>query len=41
VIEVNVGGDMLWREFDVVRSFDDEEQAMTYAREHGVGDIQV
>jgi len=41
VIEVNVGGESLWREFDIVRSFDHGEQARTYAREHGVDDIQV
>lgn len=40
VIEVNVGGDRLWREFDIVRSFDDEEQAIAHARENGVGDIE-
>ncbi len=41
VIEVTVDGESLWREFDIVRSFDDEEQAITYARENGVGDIEV
>ena len=41
VIEVKVGGESLWREFDIVRSFDDQEQAIAYAREHGVADIQI
>lgn len=41
VIEVKVGEESLWREFDIVRSFDDEEQAINHAREHGVDDIQV
>jgi hypothetical protein len=41
LIEVQVGGESTWREFDVVRTFQDEEEARAYAAGHGVTDIQL
>ena len=39
VIEVEVDGETEWREFDIVRSFENEEQARAYADEHGIVDV--
>jgi len=41
VIQVNVGGEEVWREFDVVRVFGSEAEARVYAGENGVEDVQV
>lgn len=40
-IEVQVGGEKAWREFDVLRTFQDEREARAYAAENGVSDIQL
>jgi hypothetical protein len=39
VIQVNMGGETVWREFDVARVFDSKEQAQAYAEEHGITDL--
>lgn len=39
VIEVEVNGETEWREFDIVRSFESEEEARAYADEHGIADV--
>ena len=36
VIEVELGGEKVWREFDVVRAFDTEAEALQYAAAHGL-----
>lgn len=36
VIQVNVGGEQVWREFDVVRAFESEAEARAYADENGI-----
>ena len=41
VIQLTVDGEEVWREFDIVRVFDDEEEARKYARENGVGDVEL
>jgi hypothetical protein len=39
VIEVEVDGETEWREFDIVRAFEDEKEARAYADEHDVEDV--
>ena len=39
VIEVEVHGERVWREYDVLRSFADEREAREYAAEHGIRDV--
>jgi hypothetical protein len=39
VLEVVIDGDSVWREYDVVRSFNDETEAREYAAEQGINDI--
>ncbi len=36
VIQVNVGDEEVWREFDVVRAFESEAEARAYADENGI-----
>jgi hypothetical protein len=40
VIQVNVGGEAVWREFDVVRAFESEAEARAYANENGIEDAE-
>jgi hypothetical protein len=40
LIELEVEGEAVWRAFDVLRVFADEEEARAYAVEHGVTDVQ-
>lgn len=41
VTQVEVDGEVVWREFDIVRMFDDAAQALAYAEEHGIRDVQL
>jgi hypothetical protein len=41
VIEVEVDGEVTWREFDVIRAFDSEEEARAYAETEGIKDVKV
>lgn len=41
VIEVEIDGERAWREFDVVRAFESTEEALAYAAEHAIQDIQL
>jgi hypothetical protein len=41
VIEVNVDGEIAWREFEVVRVFEDEREAMAFAVREGIADIDL
>jgi hypothetical protein len=36
VIEVEIAGESSWREFDIVRTFDDEAEARSHAADHGI-----
>lgn len=40
VIQVNVEGEAVWREFDIVRVFDSEEEAKEYAARNAIEDIE-
>jgi hypothetical protein len=41
VIRVSLGGEMVWREYDVVRAFISQEEALEYAEEHGIADVEL
>ncbi len=40
VIRVNVGGEAVWREFDVARAFESEADARAYASANGIADVE-
>jgi hypothetical protein len=40
VIEVVCQGKKAWYEYDVVRTFDTRMEAMLFAEEHGIEDVQ-
>ncbi len=39
VIELVLDGEIVWREYDIVRSFTDEQEAREYAAIHQIADI--
>jgi len=41
VIEVNVGGESVWREFDVIKAFADEDEALAYAQAQGIAEVEI
>jgi 8-oxo-dGTP diphosphatase len=41
VIAVRHGAEQVWREFDVVRTFESEAEARQYAVEHGIEDVEL
>jgi hypothetical protein len=41
VIEVTLDGETTWREFDVVRVFEDAREAEAYAAENGITDTDL
>jgi len=41
VIAVQHGGRQAWREFDIVRTFESEEEARQYAIEHEIQDVDL
>lgn len=41
VLEVEVAGERRWVEFDVVEVFADRDQALRYARDHGIDDVEL
>ena len=41
VIEVVIAGESVWREFDIVRTFESEGEAHEYAAQHGIQDIDL
>jgi hypothetical protein len=41
VIEIQVAGESVWREFDVVRVFERSEEALAYAAENGIADVEL
>ncbi len=41
VIEVLSGGERVWREFDIVRTFESAGEAREYAAQHGIQDIDL
>ncbi len=40
-IEVEWEGARVWREFDVVRTFETEEEARAHAAQHGIDDVEL
>jgi hypothetical protein len=40
-IQVQVDGEMVWREFEIVTSFASADEATVYATEHGVDDVDL
>jgi hypothetical protein len=40
VIQVNIEGEEVWREFDIVRAFESEEEAREYASRNGIKDME-
>jgi hypothetical protein len=41
VIEVEVDGESVWREYDMVRAFENEAEARAFAREKGIADVEI
>ena len=41
VIEVEYEGEMTWREFDIVKTFETEQQAREYAEQNGIEDVEI
>jgi len=41
VIEVTLHGETEWREFDVLRVFEDEQAASVYAAQEGITDVEI
>jgi len=41
VMEVEQDGEKIWCEYDILRSFSDEELALTYANEHHITDYLI
>lgn len=41
VIQVSLEGAMVWREFDIVRAFESQEEALAYAEEHAISDMEL
>jgi hypothetical protein len=40
VIEVEFGGQKVWREFEIVKTFEDEAEARSYAEQNGIVDVK-
>ena len=40
-MQFEVGGELVWREFDVLRSFESVDKALDYAEKHGVKDVSL
>jgi hypothetical protein len=41
VIRMEENGVQVWREFDIVRSFESREEAQTYAEQQGIDDVEL
>ena len=41
VIQVSIGGEDEWREFDIVRAFENQADALAYAGEHKIDSIEL
>ena len=41
LIQVERGGERIWREYEIVRSFDSEEQAELYAKDNVIEDVEL
>jgi hypothetical protein len=39
VIEVEIAGEKVWRELDIVRVFSSEQEAQDYAAAHQISDV--
>jgi len=40
VIQVSIAGEKVWREFDIVRAFESEEEAKEFSNKNGIEDIE-
>lgn len=40
VIALNLGGETVWREFEIVKVFATREEAAQYAAQHGIKDVE-
>lgn len=40
IIKVGREGEKVWREFDIVRTFESKEEAQEYADENGITDVE-
>ena len=40
IIQVDREGEKVWREFDIVRTFESKEEAQEYADENGITDVE-
>lgn len=38
-IQVRIDGELVWREFEIVRTFESTEKATAYASEHSIDDV--
>jgi hypothetical protein len=41
VLSMEENGVQVWREFDIVRSFESGEEAQIYAEQHGIDDVEL
>jgi hypothetical protein len=41
LIQVQVDGEGVWQAFEVLRVFEDEQEASAYAQENEIGDVQL
>jgi hypothetical protein len=41
VVRVEWAGEATWREYDVIRSFENEAEAREYAAKEGIGDVEI
>ena len=41
IIELKVDDETVWREYDIVKTFDSEQDAMTYAAANAIEDVQL
>lgn len=39
-IQIDQGGEVVWREFDIVKLFESEDEAQEYAARHGIHDVE-
>ena len=41
MIEVEVDGKIVWREYEIARTFDSEQEARDYAKENAIRDVRI
>jgi hypothetical protein len=40
VLQLQLGGEEVWREYDILRSFETQAEALAYASEQGIEDLE-